>query len=127
MSTLAAQPAIVPALRGGRGPAAPTHLVPTRRARLLMTLPAVAAMVLAIAALVLGVGPGAAIAGGGADTLVVQVEAGDTLWAYAEEYAPEGMTASQFVHEVQQLNNLPTARLTAGQTLELPVAEDAGH
>ena len=55
------------------------------------------------------------------------VESGDTLWGYAEQYAPEGMSEQEFVTEVRSLNHLPTARVTAGQEIELPVSEDAAR
>jgi len=55
---------------------------------------------------------------------VVTVEAGDTLWGYAEQYAPEGMSEQEFVTEARTLNHLTTGRITAGQQIELPEAAD---
>ena len=50
----------------------------------------------------------------------VTVESGDTLSALAVDHAPEGMSQEQFITEVRTLNNLSTARVTAGQEIELP-------
>lgn len=55
----------------------------------------------------------------------ITVEAGDTLWGYAQQYAPEGMGAQEYVSEVRLHNQLPTGRVTAGQEIELPVREGA--
>ena len=37
------------------------------------------------------------------------------------------MSEQEFVTEVRSLNHLPTARVTAGQEIELPVSEDAAR
>lgn len=59
--------------------------------------------------------------------VTVTVRSGDTLWGYAEQYAPEGMSEQEFVAEVRSLNHLSTARVTAGQEIELPVSGDAAR
>src|SRR5690606_41228705 len=101
-----------PALRGRR---------PLRAGACLLRL-AVAALAL------LALDLAAALAGtASAQPAVITVEAGDTLWDYAAEHAPEGMDEAEFVDEVRSLNHLPTGRITAGQQLELPVAEDASR
>ncbi|MGY5763824.1 peptidoglycan-binding protein LysM [Brachybacterium sp. DNPG3] len=57
---------------------------------------------------------------------VVTVAQGDTLWGYAEEFAPEGVSAQEYIAEVRTLNHLPTGRVTAGQSIVLPSAESLG-
>ena len=96
------------------------RLEPTRRGRRLLT---------GVAFLLgLAVDLPAALAGTeSAQPAVITVEAGDTLWDYAAEHAPEGMDEAEFVDEVRSLNHLPTGRITAGQQLELPVLEDASR
>jgi hypothetical protein len=37
------------------------------------------------------------------------------------------MSETEFVEEVRSLNHLPTGRITAGQQIELPVAEVAAR
>jgi hypothetical protein len=104
------------------------RLEPTRRGRLLLTGVAflLGLAVAAIALLVLDLP--AALAGTATEpAAVVTVEAGDTLWEYAAEHAPEGMSETEFVEEVRSLNHLPTGRITAGQQIELPVAEVAAR
>ena len=104
------------------------RLEPTRRGRRLLT--GVAFLLgLAVAAIaLLALDLPAALAGTEpAQPAVITVEAGDTLWDYAAEHAPEGMDEAEFVDEVRSLNHLPTGRITAGQQLELPAAEDASR
>ena len=102
------------------------RLEPTRRGRFLLT--AVAFLLgLAVAAVaLLALDLPAALAGTeDAQPVVVTVEAGDTLWEYAAEHAPEGMSETEFVDEVRSLNHLPTGRITAGQQIELPAPGSA--
>lgn len=107
-----------PAARSG------VRLELTSRGRALVT--AVAFVLgLAVAALALLVfDVPAALAGGGQEQqITVTVESGDSLWGYAEEHAPEGVSEQQYIAQVRSMNHLPTGRVTAGQQLELPVGE----
>jgi len=80
---------------------------------------------LVAAAVLLTVDLPSALAGSeGEQPVTVTVEAGDSLWGYAEEYAPEGVDEQEFIAEVRAMNHLPTGRVTAGQVIELPAAED---
>ena len=101
------------------------RLEPTRRGRFLLTGAAflLGLAVAAIALLVLDL-PAALAGTEDSQPAVVTVEAGDTLWSYAAEHAPEDMTESEFVDEVRRLNHLPTGRITAGQQIELPAVGD---
>src|SRR5690606_33111992 len=92
----------------------------TRRGRLLLTG---AAFLLGVLVALLGLlflgGPWA-FAGGSDQGPVVTVESGDTLWSYAQQYAPAGADPHDFVEDVRRLNGLATPRLTAGQEIVLP-------
>lgn len=102
------------------------RLEATRRGRLVVTVIAFVLGLLVAGAVLLTFDLPSALAGTGSEQPVtVTVEAGDTLWGYAQEYAPEGMSAQEFVAEVRQHNQLPTGRVTAGQEIELPALEDA--
>jgi len=92
----------------------------TRRGRVLLTGAAFVLGVLVALALLLFVGGPWAFAGAAEHGPVVTVESGDTLWAYAESYAPEGVEPQAFVDEVRRLNGMETPRLTAGQEIVLP-------
>lgn len=96
------------------------RLEPTRRGRLLLTVVAflLGLLVAAVALLVLDLP--AALAGTEERPAVVTVQPGDTLWGYAEEHAPEGVSHSEYVAQVRLLNHLPTGRITAGTEIELP-------
>lgn len=100
------------------------RLEATRRGRLLLTGAAflLGLAVAAIALLVLDL-PAALAGPEPAQPSVVTVETGDTLWGYAAEHAPEGMSETEFVDEARALNHLPTGRITAGQEIELPASE----
>lgn len=102
------------------------RLVPTRRGRLLLTGLAFLLGLLVAAAVLLTVDLPPALAGTDSrQPVTVTVEAGDTLWGYAEEFAPATMSEQEFVAEARALNHLPTGRVTAGQQIELPVSGDA--
>lgn len=104
------------------------RLEATRRGRVLLTAMAFLLGLAVAAAALLMFGIPTALAGGAeGDAVTVTVEDGDTLWGYAEEYAPEGMTPHEFVVEARALNQLPTGRVSVGQELELPVPEGASH
>lgn len=102
------------------------RLEATRRGRRLAVALAflLGLLVAGIALLVLDV-PAALAGADPQDRVTVTVEAGDTLWEYAEEYAPEGASPEAYIAEVRTLNSLPTGRLTAGQEIVLPVAGSA--
>jgi hypothetical protein len=100
----------------------------TRRGRSLLTVVAFVLGLAVAAALLLMFDVPSALAGsGGEQQLTITVEAGDTLWDYAELYAPEGVSEQEFIAEARTLNHLPTGRVTAGQEIELPVAELAAR
>lgn len=104
------------------------RLEATRRGRVLLTVMAFLLGLAVAAGALLMFGIPAALAGAaGSDAVTVTVEEGDTLWGYAEEYAPEGMSAQEFVVEARTLNQLPTGRVSAGQEIELPVLEGAAR
>lgn len=108
------------------GSRARVRLEPTRRGRLLLTALAFLLGLIVAAAVLLTADLPSALAGT-EDTQpsTVTVESGDTLWGYAEEFAPEGMSEREFVAEVRSLNQLPTGRVTTGQEIELPVPHGA--
>lgn len=104
------------------------RLEATRRGRVLLTAIAFLLGLAVAAAALLVFGIPAALAGDGeSDAVTVTVQEGDTLWGYAEDYAPEGMSAHEFVVEARALNQLPTGRVAAGQELELPMLEGASR
>ncbi|WP_193104226.1 LysM peptidoglycan-binding domain-containing protein [Brachybacterium sp. FME24] len=107
--------------RGERAGRAGVRLEATRRGRFLATLVAfVLGLLVAATALLMFDVPSALAGSDETDAVTVTVEAGDTLWGYAEQYAPEGMSEQDFVTEVRSVNHLPTGRVTAGQQIELP-------
>ncbi|MFC7373877.1 LysM peptidoglycan-binding domain-containing protein [Brachybacterium sp. GCM10030268] len=100
----------------------------SRRGRLvLMMIAFVLGLLVAAAALLAFDVPFALADSEDEQQVTVTVEAGDTLWGYAEQYAPEGMSPHEFVTEARNLNHLSTGRITAGQQIELPAAEGAAH
>lgn len=114
---------------GARRPAARTgaRLQPTARGRALLLVIAFLAglAVAALSLLVLDVP--AALAGSDRTQVTVTVEHGDTLWEYAERYAPEGMSEQEYITEVRSINHLPTGRVTTGQQIELPTEAGLGR
>lgn len=103
------------------------RLEPTRRGRLLLTVAAFVLGLLVAAALLLMVALPALAGTEGEQPVTITVQDGDTLWGYAEQYAPEGMSAQEYVTELRAQNQLPTGRVTAGQQIELPVLEDSAR
>ncbi|MDN5820837.1 MAG: LysM peptidoglycan-binding domain-containing protein, partial [Brachybacterium sp.] len=93
------------------------------RGRLLVTVVAFVLGLLVAAAVLLSVDLPALAGTESEQPVTVTVDAGDTLWGYADQYAPEGMSAQDFVAEARLHNQLPTGRITAGQEIELPVLE----
>lgn len=114
--------------RGAQSGRAGVRLEVTRRGRLVMTFLAFLLGLLVAATLLLMFEVPAALAGTGPEEPVtVAVEPGDTLWGYAQEFAPEEMSDQEFVDEVRSLNHLVTPRVTAGQLIQLPTAEGASR
>lgn len=103
------------------------RLEPTRRGRYALTVVAFVLGLLVAAAVLLAVDLPALAGTGNEQSVTVTVQAGDTLWSYAQEFAPEGMSAQEYVAEVRTLNHLPTGRVTAGQQIELPGMEESAR
>ena len=59
-------------------------------------------------------------AGAPVATRTVEVGQGDTLWAIASETAEPGHVR-EMVHQIQELNALPTPALRVGQEIAVPV------
>jgi len=53
-------------------------------------------------------------------TQLVQVGDGDTLWAIAATVAEPGQVR-EMIHQIKQLNALPSAALVEGQEIAIPV------
>ncbi|GAA1488529.1 LysM peptidoglycan-binding domain-containing protein [Brachybacterium sacelli] len=103
---------------------ADVRLEPTRRGRALLTLVAFLLGLLVAGTLLLVLDVPTALAGSEPEhPVTVTVEAGDTLWGYAEQFAPAQMSEQEYVAAVRSLNQLPTGRVTAGQQIELPAVE----
>ena len=102
---------------GRRRPRARLRL--TRRARrLILVLALVAGVALGSwLAPLLGVGSGGGLRLAGVTSVVVQP--GDTLWSIASPVAADGDVRA-VVREIRELNGLSSARLSPGQTLQLP-------
>jgi nucleoid-associated protein YgaU len=98
--------------------AGPVRLRPTRRAKRL-------AVVLALAAgVALGSWLGPLLGGGGSELRLagessVIVQSGDTLWSIATALQSDGDVRA-LVDEIQRLNGLEGAELVPGQVLQLP-------
>lgn len=92
----------------------------TRRGRVVLLIAAfVVGLLVAVGAL-LALDVPSALAGGESSPATVTVAEGDTLWGYAAEHAPEGMSTSSYVTAIRAENHLPTGRLTVGQEIVLP-------
>lgn len=50
-----------------------------------------------------------------------QVQSGDTLWQFAEEITPPGGDVQDSVDRLEELNDMDSATIYAGQRLVLPV------
>lgn len=97
------------------------RLEATRRGRLVLTAAAfLLGLLVALGALLLFVAPSALAGEEGPQQLTITVESGDTLWGYAQQHAPEGVSTQQYIAEIRSLNHLPTGRVTAGEEIELP-------
>lgn len=123
MST-AAPVTIRPRLTGVASPAA--HLAPrlrlTRRGRAVLTTLAAAPLV--IAAAILGLQSGGAVANDTAASVsfeTVTVAPGESLWSIAERLAPNADPRDVLL-EIVALNGLPSSQVHPGQQLALPLA-----
>jgi hypothetical protein len=100
-----------------------TRLRITRRGRIVLTT--IAALPLVVAAAVLGLNGGAAVAGfGDADVAfeTITVAPGDSLWSIAQEVAPTA-DPREVIGAIMNLNGLATATLEPGQRLSLPLRD----
>lgn len=98
---------------------APGPLRLTRRGRVVVTLLMLAAVLVAVVA------AGARSAatdhpGTPVPTRTVVVHPGDTLWELASSVASPGQVR-EVVHQIEELNALPSASLEAGQRIAVPV------
>ncbi|NPD03799.1 LysM peptidoglycan-binding domain-containing protein [Nocardioides sp. zg-1308] len=94
----------------------------TRRGRLVVFLTSLF-LVLAVAFVLAGGAVGTDEAGQAAPTEIVQVTPGDTLWGIASDLATDGDVRSMMT-EIERLNALDSASLSAGQKLRVPVVTD---
>ena len=51
----------------------------------------------------------------------VQVEAGDTIWNIACEYAPDNMDVRKVVYDICDINEIQADQLIVGQHIIIPV------
>lgn len=54
-------------------------------------------------------------------TVTYQVQAGDTLWQYAQEVTPAGGDVNQKVDEIVRLNNMQSTGLKPGESIVVPI------
>lgn len=94
----------------------------TRRGRLVVFVTSLF-LVLAVAFMLAGGAVGTGSAGEPTPTEIVQVAPGDTLWGIASEVATDGDVRSMMT-EIERLNALESASLSAGQKLRVPVVSD---
>ena len=107
--------------RPARRPAAvPDQLRLTRRGRVLFL---VALLAVVFAAFTVFGGQSAATGEPGTPvpTRIVEVGDGDTLWAIASTVAEPGQVR-EMIHQIKQLNALPSAALVEGQEIAVPVS-----
>ncbi|QBX56062.1 LysM peptidoglycan-binding domain-containing protein [Nocardioides seonyuensis] len=94
----------------------------TRRGRVVVVLAGL--LVALAAAFFLAAGAvGTEEAGTAPATEVVQVAPGDTLWGIASDVADDGDVRAM-ITEIERLNALDSAAVSAGQKLRVPVATD---
>ena len=121
MSTLSLAPAFSPSTVSAARRARSTVRL-TRRGRLVVFLTSLF-LVLGVAFMLAGADRAAGEAGQPAPTEIVQVAPGDTLWGIASEIATDGDVRSM-MSEIERLNALESAGLSAGQKLLVPVGTD---
>ncbi|PVU81696.1 hypothetical protein DDP54_15080 [Cellulomonas sp. WB94] len=115
----------IPAARRVRGgaPATAARAGHTGELRLTRRGRWVLAVVASAVAVGTGIVGGQAVAAGPTQALEVvgyTVQPGDTLWRIAADVAVPGEDVRDVIVELQDLNGLPRAELTAGQHLVLP-------
>lgn len=94
----------------------------TRRGRLVVFLTSLF-LVLGVAVMLAGGAVGTDSAGQQVPTEVVTVAPGDTLWDIASDIATDGDVRSA-MDQIERLNALESASLSAGQKLRVPVVTD---
>ncbi len=112
---------VIPGTRGVAGvrkQAAKPRTGWSLRARILALIVVTAAL-LGINALLGGMPADAADLRGGAGEVIVVVQPGDTLWALAEEAAPD-LDPRAAILQIRQANDLPDSSLMTGQRLIIP-------
>lgn len=102
----------------GAGSAPPAPLRLTRRGRLVVVL-VCAVVVLALSAAGSHVASGAASTPPGQVHETMIVQPGQTLWTIAQELGIE-RDVREVIHDIEELNGLPSARIRAGQRLIVP-------
>lgn len=53
----------------------------------------------------------------------IQVRQGDTLWAIAGNWAPEGMDIREYICKIKKANGMERSDIYAGEELLLPIYE----
>ncbi len=94
----------------------------TRRGRLVVFVTSLF-LVLGVAIMLAGGAVGTDSAGQQIPTEVVTVAPGDTLWEIASDIATDGDVRSAMT-QIERLNALESASLSAGQKLRVPVVTD---
>ncbi|CAM3587622.1 LysM peptidoglycan-binding domain-containing protein [Nocardioides zeicaulis] len=94
----------------------------TRRGRLVVFLTSLF-LVLGVAVMLAGGAVGTDSAGQQVPTEVVTVAPGDTLWDIASDISTDGDVRSA-MDQIERLNALESASLSAGQKLRVPVVTD---
>lgn len=52
----------------------------------------------------------------------ITVQAGDTLWEIAQEYAPQNCDVRSFIWELKKINRLDTGEIYEHQVLQIPLS-----
>lgn len=50
----------------------------------------------------------------------VYIETGDTIWAIAKEYMPEGKDIREVVYDIQKYNNIRNNNIQVGNIIKIP-------
>lgn len=58
------------------------------------------------------------------ETITIKVRSGDSIDEYWTKYAPEWMDRRSYRYEIQQLNDMDSCMIYAGQTIDLYVEAD---
>ena len=59
------------------------------------------------------------------ETVDYKVRSGDSLWAIADDYTPEGRDVRNTIEAIKRLNDIEGSVIHPGQLLEVPVAATA--